>query len=246
MTYSERMSGSPVPTLIVVSGPAGSGKTTLAHEIARAVGCPAICRDEIKEGMAHAAVPGFRPAAGDELTMRTLPVFFGVLEQFLLAGVTSVADAAFQDKLWRPWLTPLLPLARLRIVQCAADPEVAFGRIMRRRARNPVRGAHADPDAADREDYLRRLRAFDRISLDVPQLAVDTTAELSPVPGGDRRVRSGPRLAGPEATPAARRGRRPRVRSRNQRSRTLTRRLLSQAAQPPGMPASHRGRYLIR
>ena len=43
------------PTLVVVSGPPGSGKTTLAHKIAAAVGCPAICRDEIKEGMVHAA-----------------------------------------------------------------------------------------------------------------------------------------------------------------------------------------------
>ena len=180
MRYSERVSASPVPTLIVLSGPAGSGKTTLAHEIARAVGCPAICRDEIKEGMVHAAAPGFRPAAGDELTMRTLPVFFAVLEQLLLAGVTSVADAAFQDKVWRPWLTPLLPLARLRIVQCAADPDIAFGRIVRRRERNAVRSAHADPEAADREEFLRKLRAFDRISLDVPELAVDTTAGYRP------------------------------------------------------------------
>ena len=38
-------------THVVVSGPPGSGKTTLAHAIASAVGCPAICRDEIKEGM---------------------------------------------------------------------------------------------------------------------------------------------------------------------------------------------------
>jgi adenylate kinase family enzyme len=30
---------SPRPTLIIVSGPAGSGKTTLAHAIASAVGC---------------------------------------------------------------------------------------------------------------------------------------------------------------------------------------------------------------
>ena len=43
--------GTARPTLIVVSGPPGAGKTTLAHEIARAAGCPAVCRDEIKEGM---------------------------------------------------------------------------------------------------------------------------------------------------------------------------------------------------
>jgi tRNA A37 N6-isopentenylltransferase MiaA len=39
------------PTLIVVSGPSAAGKTTLAHRLARRIGCPAICRDEIKEGM---------------------------------------------------------------------------------------------------------------------------------------------------------------------------------------------------
>ena len=31
----------------------GSGKTTLAHRLAGSVGCPAICRDEIKERMVH-------------------------------------------------------------------------------------------------------------------------------------------------------------------------------------------------
>ncbi len=56
----------PFPALVIVSGPPGSGKTTLAHEIARAVGCPAICRDEIKEGMAH-ATPGFVPVAEHHL-----------------------------------------------------------------------------------------------------------------------------------------------------------------------------------
>jgi predicted kinase len=99
-----------LPTLAVVSGPPGSGKTTPAHEIARILGCPAVCRDEIKQGMAH-ATPGFEPTPDDPLNQRTLAAFFDVLGVLLRAGVTVVAEAAFQDKLWRPNLEPLTDLA---------------------------------------------------------------------------------------------------------------------------------------
>jgi predicted kinase len=167
------------PALIVVSGPPGCGKTTLAHEIARAAGCPAVCRDEIKEGMAHAS-PGFTPGEGDELTVRTLPVFFGVLRLLLEAGVTTVAEAAFQDRIWRPHLEPFLPVAAIRVVHCIADPEAAFERAVRRGARDATRRAHPDPAAAGRESFLRRLRTFDRVRLDVPSIEVDTTSGYRP------------------------------------------------------------------
>jgi predicted kinase len=159
------------PTLVVVSGPPGSGKTTLAHTLAAAIGCPAICRDEIKEGMAH-ATPGFTGAPGDELTQRTLPVFFGVLNLMVRAGVTTVAEAAFQDHVWRPRLEPLRGLARIRVVHCTVGAEVAAARIIRREQDNPLRRVHADlRDQAERE---ASHQAFRPVRIDAPALEVDT------------------------------------------------------------------------
>jgi len=162
-----------VPTLVVVSGPPRTGKTTLAHTIARELPCPAICRDEIKEGMVYTAGDGFRAAAGDALTQRTLLVFFDVLETLVAAGVTTVAEAAFQDRLWRHGLEPILGRARLRMVQRHADP--AAGRERRRLAAEGGQTAHATIIGDEIEDWHRAYAEFDRLSLAAPSLDVDTT-----------------------------------------------------------------------
>jgi predicted kinase len=164
---------SPTPTLVVVSGPPWTGKTSLAHAIARAIPCPAVCRDEIKEGMVHAVGDGFQAASGDPLTQRTLPVFFDVLGTLLTAGVTTVAEAAFQDPLWRHGLEPLLGRARLRIVQCHADP--AVGRERRRLAAAGGQTAHARIIGDEIEDWREAYASFDRLSLPAPSIDVDTS-----------------------------------------------------------------------
>jgi predicted kinase len=165
------------PTLIVVSGPPGSGKTTLAHQIAAAVGCPVISRDEIKQGMAHAA-PGFTGAPGDELTRRTLPVFCAVLELLLRSGVTTVAEAAFQDHVWRPRLEKLRGLAEIRVVHCTVGADVAFTRISRREQDDPLRRVHAAP--GDAAEHAAAHGAFRRVSVDAPALEVDTSDGYRP------------------------------------------------------------------
>jgi predicted kinase len=170
------------PILIVVSGPPGAGKTTLAHLLARRIGCPAICRDEIKEGMVHTAGE-FAAAPSDELTVRTLPTFFQVLELLLSAGVTTVAEAAFQDRLWRPRLQSLGGRADIRVVHCQVTAETAWARIRCRQDENPTRRAHADTRTrghVDQQVHTAGHDGFRRVQLDVPELTVDTSEDYRP------------------------------------------------------------------
>jgi predicted kinase len=165
------------PTLVVVSGPAGCGKTTLAHRLAAALGCPAVCRDEIKEGMAR-TTGAFTPGPGEELTERTLSVFFDVLRLLLERGVSVVAEAAFQDHVWTPNLAALDSLADFRVVHCHTDPATARRRITEHAA---ARRAHADNallaelDAGD--DYFLDFRS---VAIEAPTIHVDTSDGYDP------------------------------------------------------------------
>ncbi|MGW2183742.1 AAA family ATPase [Streptomyces sp. NPDC001732] len=168
------------PTAIVVSGGPGTGKTTLAHELAHTLGCPAIIRDEIKQGMVMSH-PGYQSGGDDPLNHPTLDAFFGTLRVLLEAGVTLVAEAAFQDRLWRPNLEPLTGLAHLRVIRCTTASEVAHDRIAQRAEEDAHRAAHGDQDLLEAiAAGEHSLDSWVPISLDVPTLTVDTSDGYQP------------------------------------------------------------------
>jgi predicted kinase len=168
------------PSLIVVTGRPGSGKTSLFHSLARAVRCPAICRDEIKEGLVNAGGESAEPA--DDVARKAYEIFFDTIKRLLENRVTLIAEAAFQHKLWAPKLEPLREIARIRIVLCEVEPELARARHIARSRDDPAR-ERFHPDRvmqAAREGREAPLESYDPPHLDVPILRVNTSDGYRP------------------------------------------------------------------
>jgi len=169
------------PTLAIVSGRPGSGKTTLARRLAAALSCPLISRDEINEGILHTFDHDPVRAGKDRVAHSTFDAFFRVIELLVSSDVTLVAEAAFQDQRWRIGLEPLVPMADMKVIHCTVGPELADQRVVRRRveeeARRSTRGA-ADVRATGLRAPV--VSSFEPLSLPVPSLRVATTDGYDP------------------------------------------------------------------
>jgi predicted kinase len=169
------------PFLIVVSGPPASGKTTLAHLLAREIHCPVISRDELKEG--YVTTSGKSHAQLQrEVDLHIYETFFQTIELLLSRSISVVAEAAFQNKLWKPKLTELALGADIKIIRCSAAGGVARQRFLQRVAANPNRERfHGDQiHALELDRNAGKDLPFDPIGMNVPTLEVDTTGGYQP------------------------------------------------------------------
>ena len=168
------------PLVVVVAGRPGSGKTSLAHALAKAVRCPAICRDEIKEGFVNTTGQVGEP--DDDIGRRVYEAFFETLTLLLRHRITLVCEAAFQHKVWAPKLEPLREIANVRMVICNIEAELARSRHIERGLADPAREHfhHDRPVQAAREGIDLPIGDYDPPHLNVPTLNVDTSAGYQP------------------------------------------------------------------
>jgi len=174
------------PLAIVICGPAASGKSVLAAELARRSEMPVVCTDAVRKRLAHLA-PN-EPARAEHYTASFTRATYEQLARDALhalhRGDTVIVDATCRSRADR---APLLSRLRrgattLLVVRCEVPLELAVQRATRR-LRDPRRVSDATPRIAEEQsrafEELDELPPGSLLKLDATQTLDTQVAELA-------------------------------------------------------------------
>ena len=121
------------PTLVLISGAPGTGKTYLARHLMDAVPIVVLEKDAIKETLFDAVGEGDREWSR-KLGGATFALLRMLVESHLKARQSVVAEAAFWHEYEGPWLDRMRERYEFDTLElhCHADPEITVERFTRR------------------------------------------------------------------------------------------------------------------
>lgn len=189
----------PTPVILITGHPA-TGKTTLARFLARALGLPLVCKDDIKECLFETL--GWQDAGlAQRLAGATWELLYLHVEQLLAARVATIVESNFDPQFANAHWRRLSERYPLRVVQirCECAPDILLARYQARIDQGQRHPGHAD--AGNQARFQRAIQAGPLEWIDIPcrKLAVDTTV-VSTEQYPQLAVRLQQELRGPDLT----------------------------------------------
>jgi predicted kinase len=167
------------PLLIVVTGMPASGKTTLARLLSNEINCPLLSRDALKEGYVN-TMKIAHSRMDDSAAIHIYEAFFEAIELFISKKISVIAEAAFQDKLWKPKLKGLLSKAEIKIIICKTNIHLAKSRFEQRLSTDISREKFHGDSALLKNETESLFENYVPVKMDVPILEVDTSENYIP------------------------------------------------------------------
>lgn len=181
MIHTVPPSAAPASPLVIVTGRPGSGKSTLSRQLAAALGCPLVSRDEIFEGIRFAALLSGRAEDDDTISTRAFAGFFSTIRLMTASGVVCVAEAAFQHDKWLRGLAIAGAVVPTVHVHCRLDAALALSRVNARRERLfQATALHPALTVLAVQPKRAAERMYEPLSLPCPTITVDTANGYDP------------------------------------------------------------------
>jgi predicted kinase len=165
------------PALVIVCGAPGTGKTTLARHLGRALGVTTITKDDLKEALADRLGAGDR-ARSRELGSLAYDELYAKAAALLAAGDGVVLEANFHRAQSEPPLRALAAQGRAVVIECVCDAALRRQRFTERGERGERHAVHLDAEILANE-WSDDASGF-AIHIDCPRLVVDTTRGYEP------------------------------------------------------------------
>lgn len=164
------------PTLIIVSGPPASGKTTIARRIGEAFQLPVVNKDEIKESLFDAL--GWKDREWSrKLGMATYQLLYYFVETQLAAGASAVVESNFRREESTEAFRRLMAKHEFHPIQvmCWAAGETLIRRFRNRGVSVERHPGHVDGSTIDEVEAELSLGRYEPMDIEGEVIEVETT-----------------------------------------------------------------------